>query len=59
MKYIIGGFIIGIVVVPATVALILIIKNLTVCFWRATDEGREQFKIKILRKLGRIEEIND
>lgn len=51
MKYFIEGFIAGVVVCPFLIALILIIKNLAICFWRATDIGRENFINKIRRKI--------
>lgn len=32
------------------IAVVLIIKNLAICFWRATDVGREEIINKIKRK---------
>ncbi len=46
-------------VVLSLIAVVLIIKNLVICFWRATEGEREELKTKILTKLGKVEKTND
>ena len=36
------------------IAIILIAKNLIICFWRAMEGEREELKIKILTKLEKV-----